>query len=269
MSDSMIKDDQDTEYQEYDESYNAILEGVWGEGFLSPGGPEEVDSILEGLDLTDYTILDIGCGLGGADFHIAQSYKIKQITGIDIADNLVNHCKQTAIAKNLADNTSFLTVKPGPLPFDEGAMDIVFSKDSIIHIADKHSLAKDIYRVLRPGGWFAASDWLASHDGPPSSEMIAYEEAEGLDFGLAGHDTYEHALQEAGFQNIEFNNRNGWYRNQAREERSNLAGPLYEELKEKTGSAFVDQLIDIWDKMIIVLDRGELCPTHLRAQRPL
>jgi phosphoethanolamine N-methyltransferase len=34
------------------------------------------------------------------------------------------------------------------------------------------------------------------------------------------------------------------------------------------GEAFVDHNIDLWTRMIGVLDTGEHCPTHLRARRP-
>jgi SAM-dependent methyltransferase len=156
-------------------------------------------------------------------------------------------------------------VEPGPLPHDNASVELVFSKDSIIHIADKNRLAEDIYRVLKPGGCFAASDWLHGHDGEPSPEMTAYVEAEGLDFGLAGPDTYKRALIDAGFTNVEFNSRNEWYRKVARAEREKLAGPLYKELSDKTSKEFMDHEIDVWDKMVVVLDRGELQPTHLRA----
>ena len=35
----------------YDDRHIATLEDIWGEGFLSPGGPEEVGRVVEGLDL--------------------------------------------------------------------------------------------------------------------------------------------------------------------------------------------------------------------------
>ena len=38
---------------EYTEEFVAGLEWIWGEGFLSPGGPEEVAAILNGLDLDE------------------------------------------------------------------------------------------------------------------------------------------------------------------------------------------------------------------------
>ena len=253
--------------QEYDDDLIALLEAVWGEGFMSPGGPEEIDRILQSLDLAGKSVLDIGCGLGGGDVHIAATHHAS-VTGIDIEPHLVERAERLALARGVSGQARFQCVEPGPLPFEAAQFQVVTSKDSIIHIEDKHALSADIFRVLAPGGCFAASDWLAGYEGEPSPEMLAYVKAEGLDFGLANVDTYRDALQTAGFVDVEVVDRNEWYRHRAREERENLAGPLYAELVNVCGVEFVDHEIDVWDKMIVVLDRGELRPTHLRAQKP-
>lgn len=253
---------------EYDDNMIDLLEAVWGEGFMSPGGPDEVDAILSGLDLSDKSVLDIGCGLGGVDVHIAKAYPIAGITGIDIEENLVEKCRLFAQTAGVSDKASFQQVTPGPVPFDDESFDLVTSKDSIIHIADKDALAEDVYRVLNPGGFFAASDWLAGYEGEPSPEMQAYVEAEGLDFGLATAATYQQALHKAGFINIHVTDRNAWYRKVARQERDTLSGPLYDSLLAKVGREFLDHEIKVWDLMIVALDQGEMRPTHLRAEKP-
>ena len=37
--------------QEYDDQLTFFLEAVWGEGFMSPGGIDEVDRYLTNIDL--------------------------------------------------------------------------------------------------------------------------------------------------------------------------------------------------------------------------
>ena len=102
--------------------------------------------------------------------------------------------------------------RPVRSPSPPGAFDVVFSKDAIVHIHDKASIMREAFRVLRPGGWLVASDWLIGHDGPPSPEMAAYIAAEGLDFGMASPTRYAAALTDAGFEAIEIRSRNAWYR---------------------------------------------------------
>jgi len=255
--------------QEYDENLMALLEAIWGEGFMSPGGTAEVDRYLDGIDLSGKSVLDIGCGLGGVDLHLAQHHDVARVIGIDIDQALIQRCDQLARKYQATKQLEFRCVEPGPLPFKPASFDIVTSKDSIIHITDKQALSQDIFRILEPGGWFAASDWLAGYEDQPSAEMQAYIDAEGLDFNLASATIYAEALQAAGFIDIGIVDRNDWYQQQARVEREQLAGALSEGLASKLGTDFLEHQIDIWNKMIIALDQGQLRPTHLRAHKPL
>ncbi len=254
--------------QEYDDDLVAVLESVWGEGFMSPGGSAEVDRVVEGLDFAEATVLDIGCGLGGATLHLALHHGPARVIGIDIEEGLIARCESLLTRKGPTARIEFRCVAPGPLDVGDASLDGVFSKDSIIHIPDKHALAVDIFRSLKPGGWFAASDWLAGYDGAPSPEMQAYLTAEGLDFGLASAEVYEAALAAAGFRDIRVADRNAWYRQEARAERDNMKGALYDGLASKVGKDFLEHEIDVWDKMIAALDQGQLRPTHLRARKP-
>ncbi len=150
--------------QEYDENLKALLEAVWGEGFMSPGGIDEVDRYLTGIKLAGHSVLDIGCGLGGIDVHLVKQHGAAMVTGIDVDQALIDRCDLLAQKFHVTAQTKFICVDPGPLPFGNASFEIVTSKDSIIHIPDKKELAADIYRVLEPGGWFVASDWLAGYE---------------------------------------------------------------------------------------------------------
>lgn len=245
-----------------------MLELLWGGGWLSPGGPEELARLLEGANLNDKSILDIGCGAGGIDVLLSQNYAASYVCGIDVEDSVLAAARQRIAKAGLGAKVGFLKVVPGPLPFPAAAFDVVFSKDSIVHIPDKHALMRDVLRVLKPGGWFIASDWLIGHDGEPSAEMKAYIASEGLDFGMASPSEYRTAMEAAGFAEIAITSRNAWYRQHARKEYEQLKGPLYAKAAETLGRDFVDHNLEIWRNMIVVLDTGEHCPAHLRGLKP-
>ena len=254
--------------QEYDDKLTALLEAIWGEGFLSPGGIDEVDRYLAGIKLEGLAVLDIGCGLGGVDIHLVKQHRAAMVSGIDVDQALIDRCRQLAEKSGVGSQTEFICVEPGRLAFADASFDVVTSKDSIIHIPDKQALAEDVFRVLKPGGWFAASDWLAGYDNEPSAEMQAYLVAEGLDFGLATAEVYQQALATAGFTDLDIVDRNDWYRQHAHHERERLEGVLYEGLVAATGTRFVDHEIEVWEKMIVALEQGQLRPTHLRGRKP-
>lgn len=253
---------------EYDDTAIRFLEALWGEGFLSPGGPDEVRRVVADLDFSGKRVLDIGCGSGGITLFLAREYQPAEIVGYDVEQPVVDLATQRAREQGLDGIASFVRGEPGPLPFPVESFDIVFSKDALIHVADKEALFADIFRLLKPGGRFAASDWLTSHDGEPSEEMRTYLAAEGLSFGMASAARYEAAMKRAGFVDVRTVNRNGWYREVARGELERLKGPLYAPAAEAVGAAYVDKNIKTWSAMQTVLDSGEHCPTHVFGHRP-
>jgi len=246
----------------------AMLQAVWGEGFLSPGGEPEVARLIGDAELTGLAVLDIGCGAGGIDLALVRNHGAAYVTGIDVEDTVLTCARKLVERANLGARIGVAKVAPGPLPFPPGSFDVVFSKDSIVHIPDKHALMRELYRVLRPGGRFIASDWLMGHDGAPSPDMAAYIEAEGLNFGMASPARYEDALRSAGFRDISVTSRNAWYRDAAQQELERLRGPVGAAAARIVGQDFVDQNIAIWTRMVPVLRSGEHCPTHLRAHKP-
>ena len=260
--------DHEADQDLYDDGYTAFLWEVWGEGYLSPGGPEEVGRIVEGLHMDGARVLDIGCGSGAITLALALDHGAADVTGIDVEAPVCEAARKRADAAGAADRITIRQVEPGPLNFEDQTFDVVFSKDAMIHIADKNALFAEVFRVLKPGGWFAASDWLIAHDGTPSPEMARYIELEGLDFAMASPARYEAALKEAGFANISLVNRNGWYAQEARREFDFLTGDKRAGLERKHGAEIVTHMGEIWEAMLQVLESGEHCPHHLRGQRP-
>ena len=188
-----------------EEPYNLnqikCLETIWGEGFLSPGGKDEIDQVLDGFDLENMNVIDIGCGTGGAAFHISNHYGAKSVAGVDTGPMVIKRANEL-LNSNKADNVTFNVISPGPYEFEDNSFDAIFSKDTFIHIPDKENLCKELYRILKPGGFLAASDWMRRDDNPLSKQMYEYIQTEDLDMNMCSLSRYKDALLSSGFIDI-------------------------------------------------------------------
>jgi phosphoethanolamine N-methyltransferase len=251
----------------YDETFVAALEWMWGEGFLSPGGPAEVAEIVAGVDLAGKRVLDIGCGLGGVDFVLLENHGVAELCGVDTEAPLLERARRDAVRRGLGARVEFLLVAPGPLPLADASFDVAFTKDSIIHVEDKAALFRDVYRVLRPGGVFVGGDWLGAGR-PASAAMRAWLEIVGLQFALCTAAQIEDYLRGAGFTQVRTRDRNDWYRAVVREEIASVAGENQQRLAAELGAEAAEHRLRSSQMKLAVVDSGELRPTHFRALRP-
>lgn len=253
--------------QAYDDKLVTLLETLWGEGYLSPGGDEETARVLDGIELNGKRVLDIGCGTGGCAFFIA-GQGAARVTGIDVEPTVIKEAHRQAGVRGLSDRVRFEVVTPGPLTLAYHSIDVVFSKDAIVHVPDKAAIFAEVFRVLAPGGQLAISDWMLGADGPMSDDLKDYIEAEGLGFACASPDRYFAALSGAGFERISYLDRTDWYRDLTHKELAALRGPLYPVLEKKVGREFLDHEIVVWERLVRVLETAELGPGHWRALKP-
>ena len=242
-----------------------LLKTVWGEGFLSPGGAEEIDEVMKGVDVLGKSILDIGCGCGGAAIHLIKNHGAKSVLGIDTESLVIQRAKELAVKYDLSNFAKFRCVKPGLLDILDESIDLVFSKEVFLHIPNKEDLIKDIYRVLKPGGMVAVSDWMRIDDNSPSIQMQEYIAAEGLDMYMCSLKHYEQALKNAGFIDIAIKDRNAWYLGKAKKELAAIEGSLNKQVIDVIGPEETAGAIDIWKKLIGVLEIGEHRPGHFKA----
>jgi len=251
---------------EYDAKLLAMLELIWGEGFLSPGGPAAVDEIVKGLELTDRLVIDIGSGLGGVDMHLARKHGARVI-GMEIEAPLVDIAKARVAAAGLSSQVELRHCAPGPLALDDASTDVVFSKDSLIHIEDKDAAFRDYFRVLKPGGWLAMSDWMRGPE-PYSKDMEYWLELEGLTYYMQPFDFYDRVLEAAGFTDVEVVDTSNDYRDLCDAEYEHMKGPLNPRMEAALGAETRDRYVENWRAMTVVLHQGELRTARVRAQKP-
>lgn len=250
---------------QYGEDFITRLHAVWGEGFLSPGGPDEVREIVRGLDLTGTRVLDIGCGTGGPSLALAAMGA--EVVAVDIEPQLLAHGRRLARKAGLEDRIQWCLVQPGPFPFPDEDFDIVFSKDALIHVPAKQALYADILRVLRPGGTYAASDWLSGAGKTDDPRFRHYMKICNLDFVMATAGETEAAMRAAGFRAVSSRDRNAWYAPMSAREVKKIEGPLWPDLVAAVGEEVMESWLSVRRALAEAVASGGLCPTHLRGQK--
>ncbi|CAI9773704.1 unnamed protein product [Fraxinus pennsylvanica] len=175
---------------------NGILryERVFGRGFVSTGGIDTTREFVTKLDLKPgQKVLDVGCGIGGGDFYMAEEYGV-HVIGIDLSINMISFALERAIGLKCA--VEFEVADCTKKTYPDATFDVIYSRDTILHIQDKPALFKSFYKWLKPGGRVLISDYCKS-SGSPSVDFALYIKQRGYD--LHDIETYGQMLRDAGF----------------------------------------------------------------------
>jgi phosphoethanolamine N-methyltransferase len=248
---------------DYDPAMLEMLDIIWGDGFMSPGGPQGVRETLEGIDLHGKVVLDIGCGVGGVD-QVLVSMGAARVTAIDVAAQLIALAR-----KRFSDQRiTFQVIEPEkPLPFPDASFDVVFTKDAWLHVIDKPALLREVHRVLKPGGQLAGGDWMKGPE-PFSADMIYFIELEGIPYHPITLAEYGIVLHQLGFEQVRLLDLNAWYRDLGKQELARMRGELFDFMTVKLGEKVRDHFIEDWRMLTVVLEKGELRPGRMCAAKP-
>jgi phosphoethanolamine N-methyltransferase len=178
-------------------------EWIFGETFLSTGGLETSKKVLEKVVLSPGSrVLDIGSGIGGSSFLIAEKYKAF-VHGIDLSRNMMSVAfDHLSRRPNLQPFIRFeikdVLSKTADMP--ENYYDLVYSRDAFLHIEDKNILFKKIFKWLKPGGKVVFTDYARGDKKVYSEEFNDY--LRHRQYHLLTRDSYQQVLCSNGFNNV-------------------------------------------------------------------
>ncbi len=157
----------------YDEwTEDGILEFYWGEHihlghYGSP--PQRKDFLAAKSDFVHEmvrwggldqlppgtTVLDVGCGIGGSSRILAQDYRFA-VTGITISPQQVQRAQELTPPEL---DLQFRVDDAMALSLPDASFDVVWSIEAGPHMPDKAVFARELMRVLKPGGVLVVADW--------------------------------------------------------------------------------------------------------------
>jgi ubiquinone/menaquinone biosynthesis C-methylase UbiE len=116
----------------------------------------DAERFVDDLGITPaMQVLDVACGTG--NLAIPAARKGAQVTGVDIATNLLEQARARASAEGLQ-----VTFKEGDaeqLPFPDAQFDLVMTMFGAMFAPDPEKVASEVARVCRHGGRIAMANW--------------------------------------------------------------------------------------------------------------
>ena len=143
-------------------NYTAIKQkqqATWASGdFAVVGTTLQIvgESLAEAADIrADERVLDVAAGNGNAT--LAAARRFARVTSTDYVPALLDRGRERARAEGLA--VRFQEADVEELPFPDGSFDAVLSTFGAMFAPDQARTAREMMRVLRPGGRLGMANW--------------------------------------------------------------------------------------------------------------
>lgn len=114
------------------------------------------ESLCEAVDLESGSrVLDVACGNGNAALAAARRWG--KVTGLDYVPELLQRAAERARAERL--ELELIEGDAERLPFEDAHFDVALSTYGIMFAPDQEQAAREILRVVKPGGKIGMANW--------------------------------------------------------------------------------------------------------------
>jgi SAM-dependent methyltransferase len=125
-------------------------------GKIAEYSAKDAEAFVDSLNIAPGArVLDVACGTG--NLAIPAARKGAEVTGVDIAANLLRQARHRAAAEDLA--IQFEEGDAENLPFGDAAFDVVMSMFGAMFAPDADQVAAELTRVCKRGGKIAMANW--------------------------------------------------------------------------------------------------------------
>ena len=174
-----------------------------GEGLHAAQRRQE-DGVAGMLGLGPGTkVADLGCGVGGPLINIAKSTGAS-ITGLNLNANQIARAERAVRRAGLQETCDFLLANFMNVPLEEDSFDAAYSYEAICHAPHKHLCFEEFYRLLRPGGQIALTEWCLTErfdpDDPVHRDIRDRVELTNAVPNLLSTSEQVDAMERAGFE---------------------------------------------------------------------
>jgi len=175
--------------------------------FFNIGGVGSIDRLAELCEIRENSeVLVVGCGTSGNSCYLAQTYRC-HITGVDIAEHMIQKAQLRAKELNLTDRITFQLGDAYHLQFPSGSFDVVLTV-FVSQFLDKQRAFPEFVRVIKTGGYLGINEMYKVDEIPPEAihkvregEQV-FQELTELPFTLNSLTEWRQTFETATFINI-------------------------------------------------------------------
>ncbi|WP_461042955.1 class I SAM-dependent methyltransferase [Spirosoma harenae] len=166
LSEDVIRDQQRALWNQFAPGWKKW--DVFTMEFLKPMG----DAIIRALELKETdSVLDIATGTGEPGLTIASMVPKGKVVGTDLSEDMLATAQGKANQMGLA-NYQTQWADASNLPFPDESFDAVSCRMGFMFFPDMALAAREIARVLKPGGRIATSVWGGPDQNPWISQLM-------------------------------------------------------------------------------------------------
>ncbi|MBT31057.1 MAG: hypothetical protein CMO01_15480 [Thalassobius sp.] len=152
-------------------------------------------------------VLDMGCGVGGAAFFLANKFDAA-VTGLNICNTQLKEARQKAKRFQLEEQVNFLELDYLHSNLNDNTFDVIWATESFFHCDDKTRFIQECYRMLKPKGVLLIADYFISK--PPANQkeadlMSNWFEGYHIPY-LQSREEFEAEVAKAGFDEFHYQN---------------------------------------------------------------
>jgi ubiquinone/menaquinone biosynthesis C-methylase UbiE len=155
-----------------------IAELIWGDGFSFPGSVEHTLEMVKPFGLTkEKSMLDMGCGLGGATRAITKSFGT-YMQGMDVSPALAKAGMGQSEKAGLTKKAPIEWFDPATVELPAKRFEAILVRQILCPTEDKARLMKEIAKGLKPGGMLMVTDFVLQEKAAKGPVYAAWEKGE-------------------------------------------------------------------------------------------